>query len=239
MTTILQVDGMSTGYGDLVVVRDVSFDVAQGKIVSLLGRNGAGKSTTLRAIAGLNPLKSGSVMLEGRNVSKLTPYERVSKGIAFVQEGKRIFRERTVEENLLLGGFSTGLARRQLMPALERCYAFFPILAERKSLLAGSLSGGQQQMLAIAQALVPNPKVLLLDEPSAGLAPVIFAEVLQTIVRLRNETSLSIVLVEQAADLVLSVADEVVVLEIGKVVLHRDARSPTVRDDVLRAYFSH
>jgi branched-chain amino acid transport system ATP-binding protein len=209
------------GYGDLRVLWSVSAAARQGEITVVLGRNGAGKSSLLKAIAGFLPsVESGSVVLDGRDVTGMAPYHRTRNGLAFVQEGKRIFRRRSVEENLLLGGytlkrpfFGTGPVMRA---ALERAYTRFPLLAERRKSLAGGLSGGQQQMLAIAQALMPNPRILLLDEPSAGLAPAISRDVFKMVADLKAE-GLAIILVEQVIEAALAIADSVVVMESGRV----------------------
>lgn len=235
---ILELRSVTAGYGDIVAIRNVSLRLPKAGILCLLGRNGSGKSTTLRSIVGLNRAMTGSVLLEGNDLWAKRVYDRASAGIAFVQEGKRIFRDRTVEENLVLGGFPTRLSRRNLAGRIEQSYELFPILGEKRHQRAGLLSGGQQQMLAIAQALMPDPKVLLLDEPSAGLAPSIVGDVLRVVKRLRDERGLSIILVEQAADLALGVGDHVVVLDLGKVVYAGPTSAPGVRDRIIDAYFS-
>lgn len=235
---ILELRTVTAGYGDIVAIRNVSLKLPKAGILCLLGRNGSGKSTTLRSIVGLNRAMTGSVLLEGQDIAAKRVYDRAAAGIAFVQEGKRIFRDRTVEENLVLGAFTTGLRRRALAGKIDQSYELFPILGEKRNQRAGLLSGGQQQMLAIAQALMPDPKVLLLDEPSAGLAPSIVGDVLRVVRRLRDERGLSIVLVEQAADLALGVGDHVVVLDLGKVVFAGPTSAPGVRDKVVDAYFS-
>ena len=217
MEELLQVSSLSAGYRDLQVTRDVDLAVRPGEITVLLGRNGAGKSTTLSAIAGLVKRFDGQVRLRGVDISSRPPHARASMGLALVQENKRIFRSRTVEENLLIGGFT--IDRRARRKAVEQAYEQFPMLFEKRRDLAGGLSGGQQQMLAIAQALVPGPSVVLLDEPSAGLAPVIVKEVFRIVDRLK-QTGLGILLVEQLVDDALSVADGVVLLDRGKVVTH-------------------
>jgi len=219
---LLEVRNLATGYGDLRVVWDVSLDVRSGAITALLGRNGAGKTTTLRAVAGLNKAMGGSVLLAGADITGQPVHRRVRGGLAFVQEGKRIFHRRTVEENLLLGGFSLGMRKRALPAEVARIYELFPALAARAKTVAGQLSGGQQQMVAIGQALMSQPKVLMLDEPSAGLAPAIVTEVMETVSGLAAK-GLGVILVEQAVEAALAVADDVVVLDVGRVVLHRRA----------------
>lgn len=233
---LLEIRNVGTGYGDLRVVWDVSFSVTTGQITALLGRNGAGKTTTLRAIAGLNRVSAGTVHYQGADITRLPAHRRVRQGIAFVQEGKRIFHRRTVEENLLIGGYSLGIGRRRLPAELDRVYELFPALATRGKTVAGTLSGGQQQMVAIGQALMAKPLLLMLDEPSGGLAPSIVAEVMGAVAGLK-ETGLGIVLVEQAVEAAVAVADDVVVLDIGRVVLHRAASEVSDLDLLREAYF--
>ena len=219
---MLEATDIAGGYGDIQVLWGLSVAASKGHVTAVLGRNGAGKTSLLNAIAGLLPtVKGGTVTIGDRNVSSLPPYDRVRAGLAYVQEGKRIFRRRTVEENLLIGGYSMRRrfrpTTRALKPALDQAYDRFPVLAERRKALAGGLSGGQQQMLAIAQALLPSPSVLLLDEPSAGLAPGIAARVFSMIDELKRE-GLAILLVEQVVEQALTIADDVAVLESGRVV---------------------
>jgi branched-chain amino acid transport system ATP-binding protein len=233
---LLEVRNLVTGYGDIRVVWDVSLSVQPGKITALLGRNGAGKTTTLRAIAGLNRIGGGSVLFKGDDISKLAAHKRVRRGIGFVQEGKRIFHRRTVYENLLLGGYSLGLRRSQLPVEVERIFELFPALKNRAKTPASSLSGGQQQMVAIGQALMAKPTLLMLDEPSGGLAPSVVAEVMNTVTGL-TERGLGIVLVEQAVESAVAVADDIVVLDIGRVVLHRKAGEVNDLQLLREAYF--
>lgn len=234
---VLAVSGLRSGYGDIVAIRDVSFEVARGSVLGLLGRNGAGKTTTLRAISGLNRVSAGAIMLDGHDVTGLPVHSRTARGIALVPEGKRIFRLRTVEENLVLGAYCRRLSRRKVHERIEQQYELFPALGTRRSAVAGALSGGQQQMLAIAQALMSEPRVLLLDEPSAGLAPVILHEVLGILARLRDE-GMSIVLVEQSIDVVLSVAQRVIVLEFGRVAVTATKGDENLRATIEAAYLS-
>ncbi|HVV10474.1 ABC transporter ATP-binding protein [Amycolatopsis sp.] len=234
---LLAVRNLVTGYGDLRVVWDVSFDVLPGQVTALLGRNGAGKTTTLRAIAGLNKMHGGSVRLAGEDVDGLAPHRRIRAGLGVVQENKRVFKRRSVEDNLLLGGYTGRRAgRRKLKGALEEIYELFPALRGRAGTPAGQLSGGQQQMLAIGQAIMGRPKLLMLDEPSAGLAPAIVLEVMSSVARLK-ESGLGILLVEQAVEAAVSVADHVAVLDVGRIVME----SPVGMIDDLRiikdAYF--
>jgi branched-chain amino acid transport system ATP-binding protein len=215
---LLEADGISAGYGDLQVLWNVSLTVERRNISVLLGRNGAGKTTTLRAIAGLNRITRGKLRLRGEDVTSVPTHARVRRGIAMVQEGKRIFRRRTVHENLLLGGYALGLRRRTLSARCDEVYERFPMLRGRASTTAGSLSGGQQQMLAIAQALLARPEVLMLDEPSAGLAPTVVKDVFDTVVELSRD-GLGVLLVEQAVEDAMQVADHVTVLDVGRVVV--------------------
>ena len=219
---ILEATDVVGGYGDIRVLWGVSVGADAGAVTVVLGRNGSGKTSLLKAVAGFLPaFESGRVVLGGTDISRVQPYARVRAGLGFVQEGKRIFRRRSVEENLLLGGYTlkrpligTGPPMRA---ALDQAYHRFPMLAERRKVPAGSLSGGQQQMLAIAQALVAGPRVLLLDEPSAGLAPAIAREVFAMVAALRDE-GLAILLVEQVVEQALGIADRVVVIDAGRVV---------------------
>lgn len=219
--TTLNVAGLGGGYGDLTVLHDVNLEVESGHLQVVLGRNGAGKTSLLSAIAGLLPtVRTGTISIDGRDITGLPAHKRAASGIGLVQEGKRIFRKRTVEENLLLGTYSSkGWSMRSAprKKALAAAYERFPILHDKRADRAGGLSGGQQQMLAIAQALAANPSVLLLDEPSAGLAPAIRTEVFQTVRRLRDE-GLAVVVVEQLVDVALDVADSVAVLDSGRIV---------------------
>jgi branched-chain amino acid transport system ATP-binding protein len=236
LTPLLKVDRLATGYGDLRVVWDVSFEVFPGQITAVLGRNGAGKTTTLRAIAGLNKIASGSVEFDGHDISKMPTHARIGNGMAYVQEGKRVFHRQTVEANLVLGGYTRGLSRGKLTVEAQKMYDLFPILGDKRKDLAGSLSGGQQQMLAIGQALMAEPRLLLLDEPSGGLAPAIVFEVMDRVGQLK-ETGLAIVLVEQAVDAAMRVADRVTVLDIGRVVMSAEAHEIDDHQVLRDAYF--
>jgi len=231
---LLEVTGLQTGYSDLTVVRDVSLTVRSGEITVLLGRNGAGKTTTLRAITGLNKVSGGTVSYLGEPLTD-APHKRVARGISYVQEGKKVFRELTIEQNLLLGGFSRGIGKRALTASAEEIYQLFPILGSKRALPAASMSGGQQQMLAIGQALMGKPKLLILDEPSQGLAPVIVKEVMERVHELKD-TGIGILLVEQAVQESVAIADEVTVIEMGRTTL-AGAASDVSLEDLQRAYF--
>lgn len=235
-TPLLSVRNLESGYGDLRVVWDVSLDVWPGRVTALLGRNGAGKTSTLRAITGLNRVSVGSVEFAGEDLSGVPAHRRVRRGMAYVQEGKRIFHGLTVEQNLILGGYVRRMRRKALQQEVSRVYDLFPVLGDKRGMLAGSMSGGQQQMLAIGQALMAEPTLLLLDEPSGGLAPVIVGEVMER-VQVLKDAGLAVLLVEQAVEAAMSVADHVTVLDVGRVVM--DAAAADIDDlAVLKdAYF--
>ncbi|WP_020108092.1 ABC transporter ATP-binding protein [Nocardia sp. 348MFTsu5.1] len=229
---VLKVTDLSAGYGDIGVLFDVSLTAWEGSVTALFGSNGAGKTTLMSAITGLIRTSTGRIELNDADISDKSAHARSTAGVALVQENKRVFRKRTVHENLILGGYR--LKRSERPTSLEAAYERFPILRDKSNAKAGSLSGGQQQMLAIAQALMPGPKVLLLDEPSAGLAPIIVNELLQSIVRMKAE-GMAVVLVEQLVGKALSVADHVVALQHGRVVIDADAAE--VDDEKLRAAY--
>lgn len=220
MSEALEVTDLVTGYGPLKIVRGLSLTCRSGELTVLLGRNGAGKTTALSAIAGLLPAMRGSVRLHGTEQTGTT-VARVRAGLGLVQEGKRVFRSRTVEENLKLGGYAVRRKHGAIDDGIARAYERFPILKEKRRQVSASLSGGQQQMLAIAQALVPQPTVLMLDEPSAGLAPAIVEEVFGEIASLTDE-GLCVLLVEQLIDHSLAVADRVAVLDRGRITIDTD-----------------
>ncbi|MFE7156990.1 ABC transporter ATP-binding protein [Streptomyces sp. NPDC057636] len=224
---MLTVDHLHAAYGNVRAVRDVSLGAAPGRITLVLGPNGAGKTTTLRTVAGLHKLSGGSVILDGRKVTGASTARLVSMGLALVPEGRRIFAPLTVQENLRLGGYSRG--RNPCREGLDTIYSLFPILAERRDVAGGLLSGGEQQMLAFGRALMSRPKVMLMDEPSMGLAPAMVEVVLDK-VRAIADTGVSIVVVEQNADVGLEIADDVIVMDRGEVVFtgtSADARSHT------------
>jgi branched-chain amino acid transport system ATP-binding protein len=235
MSELLSVRNLATGYGDLRVVWDVSFRVETGGVTALLGRNGAGKTTILRAIMGLNPVHLGHIAFNGKDLGRLPAYERARLGIGFVQEGKRLIATMTVEENLRLGAHVRRWDRGATARRIDWAFDMFPVLRDRRTSLAAMLSGGQQQMLAIAQALMPEPRLLLVDEPSAGLAPAIVGDVLASLGRLR-ELGTSIVLVEQSVDFALALASHVVVVDLGHLVLSAPAGTDGLRAAVRDAY---
>lgn len=214
--------GLRLGYADLTAVWDVDLEVRPGRTTALLGRNGAGKTTLLRGLVGLLPAKAGSVQLHGRDVTGLPAWERVGRGLAIVQEGKRIFRNLTVAENVAVS-VPGRMSRTDRAAALDRIWTDFPMLTERRNRLGGELSGGQQQLLNIASAIVASPSVLLVDEPSSGLSPIAVEQVLEIIDRLRAD-GLAILLVEQVIEDVLGgFADDVVLIDQGRVLLREEA----------------
>ena len=233
-TDHLKVEHLEVRYGDLVGVADVSLEVKPGAIVALLGSNGAGKTTTLNAIAGLVPASKGRIEWRQESISSLPAHAIVRKGLALSPEGWRLFTQQTVEQNLKLG--TTPLARKARVPALlERVYTLFPRLKERRAQRAGTLSGGERQMLALGRALMSEPKALLLDEPSLGLAPAIVEALYETLGRLHAE-GLTLLLAEQSIDLALEVADFAYVLQTGRTVLAGPAAELAKNPQVQRIY---
>jgi branched-chain amino acid transport system ATP-binding protein len=230
----LEVRAITVSYDQVPAVREASLAVGMGEIVSIVGSNGAGKSTVLRAISGVVHPIGGSIVLEGRRIDQLEPHQVARMGIAHVPEGRRIFPHLTVEENLWMGGLIVP-SRRQIEANLRAVFELFPILAERRRQLGGTLSGGEQQMLAIGRALVSDPKLLLLDEPSLGLAPKIVDAVFDVIASLHRQER-TVLLVEQNAYLSLEVADRAYVLEAGRIVLEGRARDLIDHPHVKRAY---
>jgi branched-chain amino acid transport system ATP-binding protein len=225
MSTLLRVDGIEVGYGDLTAVRDVSLEVREGEAVALIGANGAGKTTTLRAVSGLLPLRRGRIEFEGRRLDGLGPAEIVARGIAHVPEGRQLFPTMTVRENLELGA-RTRAARGSRAETLERVFELFPRLRERGAQLAGTLSGGEQQMCAIGRGLMARPRLLMLDEPSLGLAPVLVKAIFEDLGRI-NGQGLAVLLVEQNVLRSLHLAHRGYVLENGRMTLSGP------RDDLL------
>lgn len=215
--TILKVEGLSVSYGQVQAIDSISFNVREGDLVSLIGANGAGKTTLLKAIMGALVATAGSVSLEGVGLGRAPVEERVRRGMYLVPEKRSLFNSMTVKDNLELGTYANrkGIHFAQ---ELKRIYTLFPILEERKDQLAGTLSGGQQQMVAIGRALIARPKVLLLDEPSMGLAPLIVQQIMNVIVEHKRQQGLTVVLVEQNARLALRAADQAYLIELGKIV---------------------
>jgi branched-chain amino acid transport system ATP-binding protein len=214
---LLDVQSISAGYGDLIAVRDVSVQVSAGELVAIIGRNGAGKSTTLLAVAGMLKTRSGAVILDGNVVTSWPVVRRIRLGMSCVPEGKQVFRRRTVIENLELATYPLRLSRADRKQRIENTLERFPLLAQNRNVRAHQLSGGQQQLLAIAQALMTEPRVLLLDEPSAGLSPGMFALVLEVVDQLKAQGT-AIILVEQLVNDVLEHAERLLILDQGQVV---------------------
>jgi branched-chain amino acid transport system ATP-binding protein len=215
---MLEVDGLHVSYGKIAAVKDISIGVGEGEIVALIGPNGAGKSTLLKTIAGLLPAMRGSIGFDGRSIANRPAAEVMRQGLALVLEGRSTLKQMTVHENLILGGY----ARRDhaaIAADIDRMLDRFPILRERLKQRAGTLSGGEQQMLVIARALISRPRLLMLDEPSLGLAPLVTAEIFKIVRELNAEDGMTILLVEQNANQALQLADRAYVLEMGKVVL--------------------
>jgi branched-chain amino acid transport system ATP-binding protein len=232
--TILEVEDVHTFYGSIEALKGISLEVRQGEIVTLIGANGAGKSTTLRSINGLNHPRQGKIRFQGKDITEEAPHDVVKMGISQSPEGRRLFSRMSVLENLEMGAFQRE-DRAQLKEDLDRVYSLFPRLAERKSQKAGTLSGGEQQMCAIGRALMARPKLLMLDEPSMGLAP-IFVEKIFEIVREINDQGTPILLVEQNALMALETANRGYVLETGKITLSDDAKALQKNEQVRKAY---
>ena len=230
---MLSVDALDVAYGQIRALKGVALAVGRGEIVALLGNNGAGKTTTLKTISGLLRPTSGTITLEGQPLAGVPPHEIVMRGLAHVPEGRRIFNRLTVRENLVMGAYTRRDAG--IAADLDRVFALFPRLGERVAQVAGTLSGGEQQMLAIARALMLGPRLLLLDEPSMGLAPVLVEQIFDTIVDI-NRQGTTILLVEQNAAMALSIAHRGYVLETGSIALAGTAAELSDNADVRRAY---
>ncbi len=230
---LLQVSGLTAGYGKIVVLRDISLAIAAGEAVALLGPNGAGKTTLLRAVSGLLP-RTGQISFDGQDISTAGPRDTVRAGMAHVVEGHRVFTQLSVFDNLLLAGY--GLSRDARNTQVEEALSFFPEIAAKRNDKAVTLSGGQQQMLAVAQGLVARPRLLMLDEPSAGLSPVLVDRVLAAVSRLR-EGGTAVLLVEQLIEKALAVVDRVYALARGSIVLEASAREADLPSRLEHAYF--
>ena len=233
MEQILNVDNINVYYGAIHAIKGVSFHVDRGEVVTLIGANGAGKSTTLQTISGLLRSRTGSVEFLGENISRLPPHKIVERGLAQVPEGRRIFLQMTVQENLEMGAYTR--SGSGVDEDLEKVFAQFPRLKERRRQVAGTLSGGEQQMLAIGRALMSSPKLLMLDEPSMGLAPILVEQIFDIIRRL-HENGTTILLVEQNAQMALSVADRAYVMETGSISLSGTGKELAESDQVKKAY---
>ena len=230
---ILKVENMNVYYGAIHAIKGISFHVDQGEVVTLIGANGAGKSTTLQTVSGLLRSRTGSIQFCGENISNVPSHKIVEKGLAQVPEGRRIFLQMSVEENLEMGAYTQSAAG--VDADLEKVYAQFPRLKERRRQIAGTLSGGEQQMLAIGRALMSHPRLLMLDEPSMGLAPILVEQIFD-IIRQLHASGTTILLVEQNAQMALSVADRAYVMETGKITLSGTGAELAASDEVKKAY---
>ncbi len=233
MSTFLNVENIQVYYGAIHAIRGVSFHVNEGEVVTLIGANGAGKSTILKTVSGLLRPKSGSITFDGTDITQIPPHKLIPMGLAHVPEGRRIFQQMTVEENLEMGAFTQPKAG--VAEDLEKVFELFPRLQERRRQIAGTLSGGEQQMLAMGRALMSHPKLLMLDEPSMGLAPILVEQIFD-IIRSLHRTGTTILLVEQNAQMALSVADRAYVLETGEITLTGTGDELIHSDDIRKAY---
>jgi branched-chain amino acid transport system ATP-binding protein len=233
---MLKVRNLRSGYGEVTILWDVSIDVEKGSITAVLGSNGMGKSTLLKCIAGIQKVKSGKIFFNNSDITDLPPHRRVGMGISLIPEGRRIFPDMTVYENLLIGAYIKEY-RKYIKDSLEFIYDIFPILRERRNQLAGTLSGGEQQMLSIARGLMSRPKLLMLDEPSLGLAPRIVFQIMDLIKKLNREYGITILLVEQHVEQALKICDKAYIIERGNITLSGSGeellRNPKVRESYL------
>ena len=215
-------------------LKGVSFEVNEGEVVALIGANGAGKTTTLHTITGLLQAKSGSIIYDGKDITKVPPHKIVTMGMAHVPEGRRVFQQLSVIENLKLGAY-TRSDKKEIAESLKRVYEHFPRLEERKNQVAGTLSGGEQQMLAMGRAMMSNPKIVVMDEPSMGLSPLLVKEVFK-IIEAMHKSGITVLLVEQNAKMALSIADRAYVLETGKIKLSGTGKELAESEDIKKAY---
>ena len=230
---LLNVNDINVYYGSIHAIKGISFEVNEGEIVTLIGANGAGKSTTLNTVSGLLRAKTGSVIFDDQDIGNVAPHNIVKMGMAHCPEGRRVFSQMTVEENLQMGGFTRSPS--EIPQSMEEVYEQFPRLKERRRQIAGTLSGGEQQMLAMGRALMSKPKLLLLDEPSMGLSPILVSQIFDIIEQL-HKAGTTILLVEQNAQMALSIATRGYVLETGKIVLTGEGKALLENDAVKKAY---
>ena len=231
---LLEIKDLEVNYGVIKAIKGVSFDVNEGEIIALIGANGAGKTTILHTITGLIQAKKGSIVFDGKELTKTPPHKIVSMGMAHVPEGRRIFQQLSVLENLKLGAY-TRKDKSEIASTLKMVYERFPRLEERKNQVAGTLSGGEQQMLAMGRALMSKPRIILMDEPSMGLSPLLVSEIFD-IINVINESGTTVLLVEQNAKKALSIADRAYVLETGNITLSGDAKDLINDESVKKAY---
>lgn len=229
---MLKVENLKVNFGGIEAVKGISFDVKEGEIVTLIGSNGAGKSTTLRTIAGVVRPASGKITFDGEDITSIEPSSIVKKGITLCPEGRRIFPDMTVLENIKIGAY---LREDDLSADIERCHRLFPILKERSNQLAGTLSGGEQQMLAVARSLMSKPKIMMLDEPSLGLAPIIVKNIFD-IIKTINDEGVTILLIEQNANMALRIADKAYVLETGHITIEGTGKELLTNPKIKEAY---
>ncbi|MBO6007765.1 MAG: ABC transporter ATP-binding protein [Lachnospiraceae bacterium] len=233
MKTVLKVENLHVYYGSIHAIKGVSFEVGEGEIVTLIGANGAGKSTTLNTVGGLLKPREGSIEFEGRSILGVAPHKVVNEGMALCPEGRRVFAQLSVKENLEMGAYTRPAS--EIPETLEKVYEHFPRLKERQSQMAGTLSGGEQQMLAMGRALMSKPKLMMLDEPSMGLAPILVDQIFE-IIKALNKAGTTILLVEQNAQMALSIADRAYVLETGRIVNTGTGKDLLNDDSVKKAY---
>ena len=231
---MLEVKDLEVYYGGIKAIKGISFEVNKGEVIALIGANGAGKTTTLHTITGLLSPKNGHVIFEGKDITKVPAHKIVSMGMAHVPEGRRVFAELSVYENLKMGAY-TRKDKNEIEESLANVYKRFPRLEERKNQMAGTLSGGEQQMLAMGRALMSKPKIILMDEPSMGLSPILVNEIFD-IIRAVSESGTTVLLVEQNAKKALAIADRAYVLETGKIVLEGNAKDLLEDDSIKKAY---
>ncbi|MFJ6660097.1 ABC transporter ATP-binding protein [Streptomyces sp. NPDC091377] len=234
MTALLEVENLRVAYGKIEAVKGISFTVAAGEVVTLIGTNGAGKTTTLRTLSGLLQPLSGHIRFEGQNLNKIPAHKIVALGLAHSPEGRHIFPRMTIEDNLRLGAFLRN-DKEAIEKDIQRAYDLFPILGERRKQAAGTLSGGEQQMLAMGRALMSKPKLLMLDEPSMGLSPIMMQKIMATISELKSQGT-TILLIEQNAQAALSLADHGHVMEVGRIVLSGTGQDLLHDESVRKAY---
>ncbi len=232
---MLEVKNLRAGYGEITILWDINLRVDKGTITAILGSNGMGKTTLLKCIAGLQKIISGDIIFEGKSIINVPSHKRVELGLSLIPEGRRIFPEMNVYENLLMGAY-TKEARKHISESFEIVYNLFPILKERRNQLAGTLSGGEQQMLAIARGLMSRPKLLMLDEPSAGLAPKIVLQIMDLIQKLNKEYNITIMLVEQHVENALKIADTAYIIENGRITLTGSGKELLANPKVKESY---